>query len=77
MLRRSGGLRLDSLFVYEGFGSLDEETLDDAVRALEELREHGRIVGIISHVPELRRRIPARIEVRHEHDGSVVSVRPA
>jgi exonuclease SbcC len=77
VLRRSGGLRLDSLFVDEGFGSLDEETLDDAVRALEELREHGRLVGVISHVPELRRRIAARIEVRRGEDGSVAVVHPA
>ncbi|HEX8907839.1 MAG TPA: SbcC/MukB-like Walker B domain-containing protein, partial [Anaeromyxobacteraceae bacterium] len=76
VLRRSGGLRLDSLFVDEGFGTLDEETLDDAVRALEELREHGRLVGIISHVPELRRRIPARIEVRRGADGSTAVVHP-
>ena len=69
-------MRLDSLFVDEGFGSLDEDTLDDAVRALEELREHGRLVGIISHVPELRRRIPASIEVRRTPEGSVAHVRP-
>jgi exonuclease SbcC len=74
VLRRSGGMRLDSLFVDEGFGSLDEETLDHAVRALEELREHGRLVGIISHVPELRRRVPARIEVRREGEGSTATV---
>ena len=77
VLRRSGGLRLDALFVDEGFGSLDEETLDDAVRALEELREHGRLVGVISHVPELRRRIPARIEVRRGATGSAAVVHPA
>jgi DNA repair protein SbcC/Rad50 len=77
VLRRSGGLRLDALFVDEGFGSLDEETLDHAVRALEELREHGRLVGVISHVPELRRRIPARIEVRRGPDGAVATVHPA
>ena len=76
VLGRSGGMRLDSLFVDEGFGSLDEDTLDDAVRALEELREHGRLVGIISHVPELRRRIPASIEVRRTPEGSVAHVRP-
>jgi exonuclease SbcC len=76
VLRRSGGLRLDALFVDEGFGSLDEETLDDAVRALEQLREHGRIVGVISHVPELRRRIAARIEVRRGPEGSVAIVHP-
>jgi exonuclease SbcC len=77
VLRRSGGLRLDALFVDEGFGSLDEETLDHAIRALEELREHGRLVGVISHVPELRRRIPARIEVRRSETGSVAVVHPA
>jgi DNA repair protein SbcC/Rad50 len=77
VLRRSGGLRLDSLFVDEGFGSLDEETLDDAVRALEDLRESGRLVGVISHVPELRRRIPAQIEVRRSAEGAVAVVRPA
>ena len=77
MLRRSGGLRLDALFVDEGFGSLDEETLDHAIRALEELREGGRLVGVISHVPELRRRIPARIEVRRGATGSVAVVHPA
>jgi exonuclease SbcC len=77
VLRRSGGLRLDALFVDEGFGALDEETLDHAIRALEELRERGRLVGVISHVPELRRRIPARIEVHRGMDGSVATVHPA
>jgi exonuclease SbcC len=77
VLRRSGGLRLDALFVDEGFGALDEETLDDALRALEELRQDGRVVGVISHVPELRRRIPARIEVRRGAEGSIAVVHPA
>ena len=74
VLRRSGGLSLDSLFVDEGFGSLDEDTLDDAIRALEALRENGRLVGVISHVPELRRRIPARIEVRRGAHGAEAEV---
>jgi exonuclease SbcC len=77
VLARSGGLRLDALFVDEGFGSLDEETLNDAIRALQELRENGRLVGIISHVAELRRQIPARIEVRRGPEGSSVTVHPA
>ena len=68
---------IGALFVDEGFGSLDEETLDLAVRALEELREHGRLVGVISHVPELRRRIPARIEVVRTADGSRAIVHAA
>jgi exonuclease SbcC len=76
VLRRSGGLRLDALFVDEGFGSLDEDTLDDAVRTLEDLRKSGRVVGVISHVAELRRRIPARIEIQRRAEGSVAVVRP-
>ncbi|WP_279426862.1 SbcC/MukB-like Walker B domain-containing protein, partial [Anaeromyxobacter terrae] len=75
VLRRSGGLRLDALFVDEGFGSLDEDTLDDAVRTLEDLRKSGRMVGVISHVPELRRRIPARIEIQRKAEGSIAVVR--
>jgi DNA repair protein SbcC/Rad50 len=74
VLRRSGGLRLDSLFVDEGFGSLDEDTLEEAIKALQTLRENGRLVGVISHVPELRRRIPARIEVRRCETGAVAEV---
>jgi exonuclease SbcC len=75
VLRRSGGLRLDALFVDEGFGALDEDTLDDAVRTLEDLRKSGRVVGVISHVAELRRRIPARIEIQRRAEGSVAVVR--
>jgi exonuclease SbcC len=77
VLARSGGLRLDALFIDEGFGSLDEDTLNDAIRALQELRENGRLVGVISHVAELRRQIPARIEVQHGPRGSSVKVHPA
>ena len=77
VLARSGGRRLDTLFVDEGFGTLDEATLDVAIRALEGLRRSGRMVGVISHVPELRRRIPARIEVRHGEAGAVAVVHPA
>ena len=77
VMRRSGGRRLDALFVDEGFGTLDEATLDVAIRALEGLRRSGRMVGVISHVPELRRRIPARIEVRQGEAGSVAVVHPA
>ncbi|MBL0275576.1 MAG: SMC family ATPase [Anaeromyxobacter sp.] len=77
VLRRSGGRRLDSLFVDEGFGSLDEATLDVALRALEALQQRGRLVGVISHVAELKRRIPARIEVTATDQGSVATVWPA
>ncbi|MBI5516605.1 MAG: SMC family ATPase [Deltaproteobacteria bacterium] len=64
----AGGIRLESLFVDEGFGSLDEEALDKAVGVLEALPEGDRMVGVVSHVGELRKRIPARLEVlRTEH----------
>jgi exonuclease SbcC len=77
VLRRSGGRRLDALFVDEGFGTLDDETLDQAIRVLEALGGEGRVVGVISHVAELRRRIPARIEVRRDPSGSTAVVRGA
>jgi exonuclease SbcC len=60
---RSGGIHLETLFVDEGFGTLDPETLDLAITALVELKQGGRLVGIISHVPELRDRIDARLEI--------------
>lgn len=66
----SGGIRLDSLFIDEGFGSLDNETLETAMEALERLRLSGRLIGIISHVGGLRERIGARIDVVRLSDGS-------
>ncbi|MBL8602744.1 MAG: SMC family ATPase [Myxococcales bacterium] len=67
----AGGVRIESLFVDEGFGSLDEEALDKAVSLLERLPEHARLVGVVSHVAELRKRIPARLEVVRTEGGSV------
>jgi exonuclease SbcC len=66
---RSGGVRLDAVFIDEGFGSLDESSLDRALIILDELREH-RMVGLISHVGEMRSRIPSRIEVIKTGAGS-------
>ncbi|MDR2633745.1 MAG: AAA family ATPase [Treponema sp.] len=66
---RSGGVRLDAVFIDEGFGSLDEGSLDKALAILDELRDH-RMVGLISHVGELRSRIPCRIEVIKSMAGS-------
>ncbi len=65
----AGGIRLDAMFVDEGFGSLDEETLQQAMRALHSLTEGNRLVGIISHVSELRREIDRQIIVRKEKTG--------
>jgi exonuclease SbcC len=66
----AGGIRLDTIFVDEGFGSLDPEALDLAFRALVDLQENGRLVGIISHVPDLRDRIETRLEVTKNRHGS-------
>ncbi len=66
----AGGIRLETVFVDEGFGSLDDESLDLAISALEGLNAGGRLVGIISHVSELRERVYARLEVTADKDGS-------
>lgn len=67
----AGGIHLDTIFVDEGFGSLDPEALDLAFRALVDLQRGGRLVGIISHVPELKERIDVRLEVAPSKRGSV------
>lgn len=59
----SGGINLDTIFIDEGFGSLDPEALDLAIDTLIDLQQSGRLVGVISHVPELRERIDVRLEV--------------
>ena len=66
----AGGVQMDTLFVDEGFGSLDEETLRQAMRALRELSEGDRLIGIISHVSELRREIDRQIVVTRSPDGA-------
>ncbi|MFC8886475.1 SbcC/MukB-like Walker B domain-containing protein, partial [Streptomyces cinereoruber] len=71
----AGGVRLDTLFIDEGFGSLDEQTLDEVLDVLDSLRERDRSVGIVSHVGDLRRRIPAQLEVVKERHGSAVRLR--
>ncbi len=70
----SGGVRLDSIFIDEGFGTLDRETLDTALKALDRIRSMGRLVGIISHVSELKSRIGAKIEVLPSKKGSTVQI---
>jgi DNA repair protein SbcC/Rad50 len=66
----AGGIRLDTIFIDEGFGSLDPEALDLAINALVDLQQSGRLVGVISHVPELRERIDVRLEVVAGRTGS-------
>ncbi|MGC4808697.1 AAA family ATPase [Micromonospora sp. DT233] len=74
VLAEAGGTQLGSLFVDEGFGSLDQEALDQVLDALDGLRAGGRTVGLVSHVAELRRRIPSRLHVRKTTTGSSVTV---
>lgn len=66
----AGGRQLDTMFIDEGFGSLDAETLDMVMGTLDELRAGGRIVGLVSHVDELRQRIPSRLRIRRTAGGS-------
>ncbi|GAB90011.1 AAA family ATPase [Gordonia rhizosphera] len=68
----SGGHVLDTIFIDEGFGTLDPETLDLVMGVLDELRSGGRVVGVVSHVDELRARIPAQLHVQRGEDGSRV-----
>ena len=65
----AGGIQLDTLFVDEGFGSLDSESLEQAYKALAGLTEGNRLVGIISHVSELKERIDKQIVVTKEKSG--------
>jgi DNA repair protein SbcC/Rad50 len=68
----AGGMPLDTLFIDEGFGSLDEDTLEDVLDVLDRLRERDRAVGIVSHVADLRGRIPTQLEVRKGRGGSTL-----
>lgn len=71
----AGGVRLDTLFIDEGFGSLDDQTLDEVLDVLDALRERDRSVGIVSHVADLRRRIHAQLEVVKGRSGSLLRQR--
>ncbi|WDG10103.1 SMC family ATPase [Vibrio campbellii] len=71
----SGGIRLDTLFIDEGFGSLDPESLDLAIQTLVDLQQTGRMIGVISHVSELKEQMAQRIDVEPSRLGSTVSVK--
>lgn len=73
--RHAGGISLDTVFIDEGFGSLDPEALDLALRTLEDLKQGGRLVGLISHLDEVKARIPARLEVIPGPGGSRAAFR--
>lgn len=70
----AGGIALDTLFIDEGFGSLDQDALDQAVATLSELQRGGRMIGIISHVSELKEQMPLRVDVSASRQGSTVAI---
>jgi exonuclease SbcC len=70
----AGGIVLDTLFIDEGFGSLDSEALDLAVRTLVDLQRHGRMIGVISHVSELKEQINTRIDIISDQQGSRIQL---
>jgi exonuclease SbcC len=67
-----GGGRLESVFLDEGFGTLDVETLDTVAHVIQELGARGRTVGIVTHVRELAEQVPVRFEVRKEFGTATV-----
>jgi DNA repair protein SbcC/Rad50 len=71
----AGGTEIGTLFVDEGFGSLDPDTLDEVMDVLDQLRSGGRAVGIVSHVGDLRARVPAQVHVAKTRAGSTLSAR--
>ena len=72
--QHAGGIRIQTMFIDEGFGSLDPQSLDSAVQTLTSLQADGRLVGIISHVTQLLERVPSRIVVTPSVSGSTLRV---
>ena len=75
--QESGGTSMETLFVDEGFGSLDEEALEQVMDALEGLRDGGRVVGLVSHVGEMKQRIGAQLQITRGRNGSTIRFRAA
>jgi exonuclease SbcC len=71
--RAVGAVNLDSLFIDEGFGTLDPDTLDVVATAIEELGAAGRMVGVVSHVAELAERVPVRFEISRTGNASTIT----
>ena len=75
VVAEAGGAQLDTLFIDEGFGSLDPETLEDVMGVIDDLRGNGRVVGIVSHVPDLKERIAERLSVRRVRPDGPSTIR--
>lgn len=71
---QAGGVAMDTLFIDEGFGSLDAETLEDVMGVLDALQDDGRLIGLVSHVESMKQQIPHRIQVQKSQTGSSVHV---
>jgi exonuclease SbcC len=74
IVQNEGGIRLDSMFIDEGFGTLDEGALKNAVTMLDSLADGNRMIGVISHVAQLRERIDHRVLVRKKASGSTLTM---
>ena len=72
--KHSGGIVIDTIFIDEGFGSLDNFSREQAINTLIKLAGNDKMIGIISHVSELKERIDKKIVVQKEHDGSKIIV---
>ncbi len=72
--QESGGVDIETLFVDEGFGSLDEQALEQVMDALEGLRDGGRVVGLVSHVGEMKQRISTQLQVVKQRNGSTLHI---
>lgn len=72
--QESGGVEIETLFVDEGFGSLDEQSLEQVMDALEGLRDGGRVVGLVSHVAEMKQRIGTQLQVIKNRNGSTLRI---
>lgn len=75
--QESGGVDIETLFVDEGFGSLDEQSLEQVMDALEGLRDGGRVVGLVSHVAEMKQRISTQLQVLKGRNGSTLRISEA
>ena len=72
--QEAGGVDIETLFVDEGFGSLDEQSLEQVMDALEGLRDGGRVVGLVSHVAEMKQRITTQLQVVKGRNGSTLRI---
>lgn len=74
IMAQAGGMYIDAMFVDEGFGTLDEETCQLAIEVLDKLSSDDRMIGIISHVPDLKERIARQIQVTKTRSGSTLEL---